>query len=133
MLGDSRIELLQVKDRKAQKIYKNRYWGDPGFIHICFDIRGMDALKRECTEKGFSFKVDSHVRHNRDNSFDMGDAAGHFAYIEDPDGTLIEFVETHKVPVIKKLGWYIRLNKKDAHKPLPNWLIKALSFNRVKF
>ena len=31
----------------------------------------------------------------------MGDAAGQFAYIEDPDGTLIEFVETHKVPLVK--------------------------------
>jgi catechol 2,3-dioxygenase-like lactoylglutathione lyase family enzyme len=133
LLGDSKIELLEVKDRSPQKIYKNRYWGDPGFIHLCFDIRGMEALRQECTEKGFGFKIDSYDRQNLNNSFDMGDAAGHFAYIEDPDGTLIEFVETHKVPVIKKLGWYIRLNKKDAHKPLPNWLIKALSFNRVKF
>jgi len=34
----------------------------------------------------------------------MGEASGHFAYVEDPDGTLIEFVETHKIPIIKKLG-----------------------------
>ena len=46
----------------------------------------------------------------------MGEAAGHFSYIQDPDGTLIEFVETHKVPILKKLdgisicGKEIRIN-----------------------
>jgi len=43
--------------------------------------------------------------------FDMGEAAGRFSYIEDPDGTLIEFVETHKIPIFKKLGWYLHLEK----------------------
>src|SRR6056297_679418 len=133
LLGDSTIELVQVKSREAQKIYKDRYWGDPGFIHLCFDIHGMKALKEECKNKGFEFTVDSHVKHNNDNSFDMGEAAGHFSYIEDPDGTLIEFVETHKVPLIKKLGWYIKLRKRNPQKPLPNWLIKSMSFNRIKF
>ena len=133
LLGDSRIELVEVKDRIPQKIYKDRFWGDPGFMHLCFDIQGMSALKEECMQKGFEFTVDSHVKHNESNSFDMGEAAGHFSYIEDPDGTLIEFVETHKVPIIKKLGWYINLRKRNPHKPLPNWLIKALSYNRVKF
>ena len=46
----------------------------------------------------------------------MGEAAGHFAYIEDPDGTLIEFVETLKIPIIKKLGWYINLEKRAPEK-----------------
>jgi catechol 2,3-dioxygenase-like lactoylglutathione lyase family enzyme len=133
LLGDSKIELVQVKNRTPSKIYKDRFWGDPGFIHLCFDIHGMSALRQECTEKGFDFTVDSYVKHNQDNSFDMGEAAGHFAYIEDPDGTLIEFVETHKVPIIKKLGWYINLRNRNPRKPLPNWMIKALSFNRVKF
>ena len=133
LLGDSKIELVQAQNRKPQKIYKDRYWGDPGFMHLCFDIHGMEALREECTQKGFDFTVDSHVKHNRENSFDMGEAAGHFSYIEDPDGTLIEFVETHKVPIIKKLGWYINLRKRNPRKPLPNWLIKALSFNRVRF
>jgi catechol 2,3-dioxygenase-like lactoylglutathione lyase family enzyme len=133
LLGDSKIELVQSLDRNPQKIYRDRYWGDLGFIHICFDIHGMKALKKECEEKGYYFTVDSHVHHNNDNSFDMGEAAGHFSYIEDPDGTLIEFVETHKVPVSKKLGWYINLRKRNPRKSLPNWMIKALAFNRVKF
>ena len=133
LLGDSKIELVQALERTPQKIYHERYWGDLGFIHICFDIHGMQALKEECESKGYSFTVDSHVQHNNSNSFDMGEAAGHFSYIEDPDGTLIEFVETHKVPIVKKFGWYINLRKRNPHKSLPNWLIKALAFNRIKF
>jgi catechol 2,3-dioxygenase-like lactoylglutathione lyase family enzyme len=133
LLGSSKIELVEARDRNPNKIYKDRYWGDPGFMHLCFDVHGMSALKQECTDKGFAFTVDSHERHNKENSFDMGEAAGHFSYIEDPDGTLIEFVETHKVPVIKKLGWYINLRRRNPRKPLPHWMIKALSFNRVKF
>jgi len=130
VFGDTEIELVEVKDRKPELIFKNRFWGDLGFIHLCFDISGMMALKKECEDSGFPFTVDSTKKHN--NTFDMGEAAGHFSYIEDPDGTLIEFVETHRIPVLKKLGWYINLRKRDPEKDLPGWLLKALRFNRFK-
>jgi catechol 2,3-dioxygenase-like lactoylglutathione lyase family enzyme len=129
--GQSVIELVKSGDRAGTKIFEGRYWGDPGFIHLCYDIRGMSNLRRYCEEAGFPFSVDSERSHEG-NSFDMGEAAGHFAYIEDPDGTLIEFVETHKVPLIKKLGWYLDLRKRDPNKPLPSWMIKSLRFSRVK-
>jgi hypothetical protein len=64
--------------------------------------------------------------------FEMGDAAGHFSYVEDPDGALIEFVETRKVPILKKLNWFLDLSKRDPEKPLPDWMLKALRFNRQK-
>jgi hypothetical protein len=41
-------------------------------------------------------------------------------------------VETHKVPILKKLGWYLDLKKRGQHKPLPNWMISAKGLNRVK-
>ncbi|MEA3495139.1 MAG: VOC family protein [Bacteroidota bacterium] len=126
LFGSSKIELIQVLDREPKKIFKDRMWGDLGFIHICFDIHGMDALREKCKENNYPFTVDS------SQSFDMGEAAGHFSYIEDPDGTLIEFVETHKIPIVKKIGWYLDLTKRDPKKQLPNWLIKALRFGRVK-
>ena len=66
------------------------------------------------------------------DSFDMGEAAGNFSYIEDPDGALIEFVETHKIPIMKKLGWYLDLRKRKAAKALPDWMLKTLAFNRIK-
>jgi catechol 2,3-dioxygenase-like lactoylglutathione lyase family enzyme len=131
VLGDSVIELVCTTGTTGKKTYQNRFWGDPGFIHLCYDMNGMDELKRFCESLGFPFTVDSKKSHEG-NSFDMGEAAGHFSYIEDPDGTLIEFVETHKLPVLKKLGIYIDLRKRDPRKSLPDWLLKALRFSRVK-
>lgn len=119
LFGSSTIELVQALDRTPRKIYEGRYWGDPGFIQICFDVTNMKGLGKFCEEKGFPFTVDSCPG---DIRFDMGDASGHFTYIEDPDGTLIEFVETQKIPVVKKLGWYINLEKRDRKKVLPKFL-----------
>jgi catechol 2,3-dioxygenase-like lactoylglutathione lyase family enzyme len=126
LLGSSEIELVQVPGKTPHRIFENRFWGDLGFIHLCFDINNMKALQEKCESAGHPFTVDS------SNSFDMGEAAGHFSYIEDPDRTLIEFVETHKIPVLKKIGWYLDLTKRDASKALPDWMLKALRFNRVK-
>ena len=131
VLGNSVIELISATGSKGKRIYENRFWGDPGFIHLCYDMRGMDELKEFCRKKGFPFTVDSKASQDG-NSFDMGEAAGHFSYIEDPDGTLIEFVETHKVPVLKKLGLYLDLKKRDPNKALPDWMVKTLKFSRVK-
>jgi len=126
LLGHSEIELIQALDRPVRPIFENRLSGDLGYIHLCYDIRGMEALRSACAEKGYPFTVDS------SNSFDMGEAAGHFSYREDPDGTLIEFVETHKVPILKKMNWYLNLKKRKPEKAFPRWMIKSLGFNRVK-
>jgi len=130
VFGPSVIELVQVSGRAPRKIFKNRFWGDLGFIHLCFDIINMSALRQECEEKGYPFTVDSETALGK--TFDMGEAAGSFSYIEDPDGTLIEFVETFKVPLVKKLGWYLDMRKRNPAKPLPDWMMKALRFSRVK-
>lgn len=127
LFGPSQIELVSVKDREPRKIFEGRIWGDPGYIHLCFDIQGMDQLREKCASKGFPFTVDSGA-----SSFDMGVAAGHFAYIEDPDGTLIEFVETHRLPIIEKIGWYMNLQNRKVGKRLPNWMVKTLSWGRIK-
>jgi len=132
MLGSSQIELIENKNAavKPKKIFENRYWGDLGFIHLCFDISDMNDLRERCAAYGSPFTVDSSTAHKE--GFDMGEAAGHFSYIEDPDGTLIEFVETHKIPIIKKINWYIHLKNRDPHKPLPNFILKMLRLNRKK-
>lgn len=126
LLGESTIELVKALDRTPKKIFEHRLWGDLGFIHLCFDINGMAEMKQLCESLGYPFTVDSA------NSFDMGEAAGHFTYIEDPDGTLIEFVETHKIPIMKKFGWYLNLKNRPADKSLPTWMLRALALNRVK-
>ena len=123
LLGPSQIELFEAKDYEAQKIYADRQWGDLGYIHICFDVKNMAFIKADCSAKGVPFRVDS-----GSNDFDMGEAAGHFAYIEDPDGTLIELVETFKIPIIKKWGWHLNLKKRNPQKALPDWMIKFLKY-----
>ncbi|ASV31843.1 VOC family protein [Maribacter cobaltidurans] len=125
LLGPTQIELLQALDRNPIKIFENRLWGDLGYIHLCFDVHGMEKLRERATRLGYPFTVDSA------NSFDMGDAAGHFSYVEDPDGTLIEFVETHKVPIFKPLGLYLNLKNRNPTKPLPKWLVRTLGFHRI--
>jgi len=97
LIGTSQIELVERKDSTPKKLFENRYWGDIGYIHLCFDIRNMKKMVEDCEKAGHPFQVLS----NED--FDMGDANGHWGYIEDQDGTLIEFVETHKVPLIWSL------------------------------
>lgn len=126
--GPSVIELVQVLDREPRSIYEGRIWGDPGFIHLCFDINGMDELREKVKEMGYAFTVDSA---RQSDSFDMGDAAGNFSYIQAPEGTLIEFVETHKIPLVEKIGWYLDFRKRGNH-PLPNWMLKLFRFKRVK-
>lgn len=121
--GHSTIELVQALDREPRRIFEGRYWGDPGFIQLCLEVVGMKAFGKFCAEKGHPFTVDSCPG---DEHFDMGDASGHFTYIEDPDGSLIEFVETEKIPVAKKLGWFIDLTKRDPAKRLPKFLFRMV-------
>lgn len=128
LFGPTCIELVQSLDRIPNKIFENRLWGDPGFIHLCFDINGMDDLRREVKEIGFPFTVDSAMDMD---TFDMGEAAGSFSYIQAPEGTLIEFVETHKIPLIKKIGWSLDLTKRKPG-PLPRWLFSLFRMMRVK-
>lgn len=126
LLGTNQIELIQRTEGESRKIFHERYWGDLGFIHICFDVCDMAGLKQRATELGYHFTVDS------DNSFDMGKAAGRFSYVEDPDHALIEFVETHKIPIVEKWGWYLNLRKMKRNKSLPTWMLGCFRFNRVK-
>src|SRR5690606_1233101 len=126
LLCQSQIELIETKSKPRIKAFENRNWGDLGFIHLCFDVNGMDAIKDKLTTDGIELTVDS------GSEFDMGKAAGRFSYLEDPDGTWIEMVETFKVPIMEKFGWYLNLHKRDNKKTLPNFIVKLLALNRVK-
>jgi catechol 2,3-dioxygenase-like lactoylglutathione lyase family enzyme len=126
LMGASTIELIQRVRGGGRRIFADRYWGDLGFIHLCFDVRGMDSLAARSAQAGHAFTVDS------SGTFDMGDAGGRFSYTEDPDGTLTEFVETHKLPVVKKLGLSLNLTRRPADKTLPRWMIRLLGLTRVK-
>jgi catechol 2,3-dioxygenase-like lactoylglutathione lyase family enzyme len=126
LLGETAVELVQSLDEAGSPIFANRYWGDLGFIHLCFDIQGMDALKAACEQAGIGFTVDS------GETFDMGEAGGRFAYVEDAAGTLVEFVETHKLPILPALGLNVNLTKGGPGKSVPRWLIRLLALKRTR-
>lgn len=126
IFGPSEIELFELEDKSGRKIFEGRDWGDLGYIHLCYDIRGMQELKAECASLGFPFTVESNP------DFDMGEAAGQFSYIDAPESTLVEFVETHKIPMIKAIGWYLNLAKRDPKKPMPGWFFFVLNMIRSK-
>jgi hypothetical protein len=86
--------------------------GDCGFIHLCFDV--LDMKSKIHAEKHSFFTVDSN------NTFEMDNASGRFCYLKILMVLLIELVETHKVPILKKIGWFMDLRKRDQEKPLPN-------------
>ncbi len=125
LLGGFDIELVQALPG-GTKVYEDRYWGDLGFMHLCLDVLDMDAYKKILFEENYLFSVDSA------GFFEMDIAGGRFCYIEDEDGTLIELVETYKVPVVKKLGLYLNLKKRKSKRPLPKWMVKLLGLSKVK-
>jgi hypothetical protein len=89
-------------------------------------VSNLKALKTNLEKHNYHFTVDS------EDTFDMGKSGGRFAYVEDPDGTLIEMVETHKVPIHKKFGIYLNLKKRKSQKPLPDWMVNLMGLNKVK-
>ena len=86
----------------------------------------MESLKLNAAQHHHKFFVDSK------NSFGMETPSGRYCYIEDPDGTLIELVETHKVPILKKFGLFLNLRNRTKVKPLPKFLIKLVALSKVK-
>ena len=124
LLASSQIELVQALDRsEIHSIFDGRMWGDMGFIQLCFDVSDMSALEKHCFDAGYPLTIDSRKKSTK---FDMGEATGDFAYNEDPSGTLIEYVETKKIPILKKLGIYLNIKKFNPAKPIPSWILKLL-------
>ena len=108
------------------KIYADRLWGDTGFVHLGFDVRNMEALGKAFAA-GHGFTCDTK------DVLSMGESTKvHCTYCEDPDGTLIEMIEVYKIPIIEKLGIYLNVEKRKPSQPLPDLMLKALKFTRIK-
>jgi catechol 2,3-dioxygenase-like lactoylglutathione lyase family enzyme len=124
--GTNYIELVQALDRKPAYLFENRIWGDSMFAHIGFDVKGMKAIGNDLKEAGYPFTCDSN------DALSMGQTKVHCTYIHDKDRTLIEMIEVYKVPIIEKWGIFLDVEKRDPLKPLPDFMLKALRFSRVK-
>ncbi len=125
--GPSHIELVQdLSDRQPNKIFEGRIWADIGFVHLGFDVRGMAQIEQELTAAGYPFTCDTK------EILDMGKTRVHCVYIEDPDGTWLELIEVYKIPIIEKLGIFLNVEKRSPEQPLPDMMLKAMKFMRVK-
>jgi len=74
-------------------------------------MHGMDQLKNYCEIKGFPFTVDT-KKVMKETVLIWGKQLVLLIYRRS-GRSLIEFVETHKVPILKKFGWYLDLRKRD--------------------
>lgn len=124
--GKTYIELVQALDRKPNYIFEDRIWADTGYAHIGFDVKGMQGLGEDLAAAGYPFTCDSK------NALSMGKTKVHCTYIHDDDRTLIELIEVYKVPIIEKWGIFLNVEKRDPLKPLPDFMLKALRFSRVR-
>ncbi len=124
--GKTYIELVQALDRKPNYIFEDRIWADTGYAHIGFDVKGMKALGEDLRAAGYPFTCDS------SNALSMGQTKVHCTYIHDYDRTLIEMIEVYKVPIVEKWGIFLNVEKRDPLKPLPDFMLKALRFSRIK-
>ena len=107
LMGPTRIEVVQARDRKGRFLFEDRSWADTGIGHLGFDIRGMKPLGKALDKEGFGFRCDSN------EALNMGDHTRvHCTYIDDPDEAWIEMIEVHKIPILEKLGLFL-----DAEAP----------------
>ncbi|NND33772.1 MAG: VOC family protein [Saprospiraceae bacterium] len=128
LTGKTYIELVQdLSGRKPVKIYEGRRWGDIGFVHLGFDIRNMPGLGEKLSSIGHGFTCDTK------DVLSMGASTKvHCTYTEDPDGTLIEMIEVYKMPIVEKLGIFLNVERRKPTQPLPDLMLKALRFMRVR-
>jgi hypothetical protein len=119
-MGPTEIELVAAIDGPANPIFERRFWGDPGFIHLAFDIWGAAALKSHALQHGWHVTVDS------GRGFEMGGAVAQFLYVEPEPGLLFEFVEIEALPLFAPLGIRLRLGHGKPRRPLPRGVASSL-------
>ncbi len=87
------VKLFDVPDRKGKHIYAGRCWGDIGCMEVSFDVSDLRATVAAMKGKGIEIYLPP-------VEINMGSGSkGLVAYIQDPDGTTIEFVE------VKSVAW----------------------------
>lgn len=120
------IELVETKGKKGTHIYHGRRWGDIGQMEICFDVHDIQATFDELKRRGAKPLLEPNIE-----DFQIGHGAtALFAYLADPDGTMIELAEPTRLNFVKKIGFDLRRRKPG--KPLPRWLMKLVRFSRYK-
>ncbi|MEE9237325.1 MAG: VOC family protein [Thermoplasmata archaeon] len=79
--------LLELTWYRDQKIFKVPEYEEVVFDHIAFVVEDMDRIMNECRKRGVTIT---------DEPFYLAPGGSKLAFIEDPDGTLIELIERSK-------------------------------------
>ncbi len=87
------IELIEVEGNKGKHNFEGRTWGDIGLMEVCFDVTDIEKTLAEVTGKGAEIVVSPYKQDMGMNTFAT------FAYIKDPDGSLLEFADIESLPV----------------------------------
>jgi catechol 2,3-dioxygenase-like lactoylglutathione lyase family enzyme len=91
LLARGAVKLIEVPDGTGRHLYEGRLWGDVGCMEFCLDVSDLLATVAVMKEKD----VDIHLPPMEMN---MGTGSkGFLAYIRDPDGTTVEFVEVQSI------------------------------------
>ncbi len=85
------VKLVQTPDYQGKHIFEGRRWGDLGCMEIALDVTGLREVYGGMLEAG----AESYCPPTR---IDMGSGSiGSFAYVNDPDGNILELVDVEKV------------------------------------
>ena len=86
-LPSGTVKLIAVPEQKGEHIYKGRRWGDIGCMEFCMDVSHLEGAVEAAKAKGAPVYLPP-------CEIGMGSGSkGKVAYIRDPDGTIVEFVE----------------------------------------
>jgi catechol 2,3-dioxygenase-like lactoylglutathione lyase family enzyme len=109
------VKLVHTPGYKGKPAFEGRRWGDIGLMEMALDVIDLGETVNGLIADGAElFHPTTRV--------EMGQGtAGSFAYIKDPDGIIVEMVETEKVMwVSPKIMKYVMV-----------WLLKAAAKLRI--
>jgi len=87
------IELIEVESNKKKHNFDGRKWGDIGCMELCFDVTDIQSTLDQIKKRGIPIIIPPY-------SQNMGlNTEATFAYIQDPDGSLLEFADIGRLPV----------------------------------
>ena len=87
MLRPGMVKLIHAPEGTGTHIYRGRRWGDIGCMEFCMDVSSLEEAVADAESRGARVYLPP-------VKIDMGSGSrGKVAYIRDPDGTVVEFVE----------------------------------------
>ncbi len=91
VIGSGAVKLVHTPGYAGKHTFEGRRWGDLGCMEIALDVTGLQDVYGGMLAAG----AESYCPPTR---IDMGSGSiGSFAYVNDPDGNILEMVDVEKV------------------------------------